>query len=193
MTRVQEDNSGSVRAHRHGGTVSELVSPLHPPFFSLLCSSNDKSLIIRTSCVTTAANGATLRFVISCAADFCITKHSWHLTSSPIVFHTAGKCSVTLRCFAYRNARSRSAPVAAAFTGTPPVTIETSSSTAPKPFKSREYRRMCVGSCASLYSKLFSLLCLKVVFSKFFCFFYVPLLYHAFCSVSTERHTIRKP
>ena len=44
-------------------------------------------------------------------------------------------------------------------------------------------------------------LCIEVIFEAFVCvfvclivcFFYAPLLYHAFCSASTERHTIRKP
>ena len=68
-------NLGSAWAHKHWGTVSASLSLFSPHFFSLLCSANEKSLIIRTSGVTTAANGDTLRFGISCAADSCVTKN----------------------------------------------------------------------------------------------------------------------
>ena len=121
----------------------------------------------------------------------------------------------------YCNARSRSTPDMTAFTGMPPVTIDTNSSTAPKPFTSpkvslyvcRIYRGCYQGSSyrscyvsndsavishhgsanvCQLIKDIFSILCVEVIFLEFL-FFCVPFLYHAFCSVSTERHTIRKP
>ena len=102
--------------------------------------------------VTTAAYGDTVRLGISCAADFCRTKHFFRLISSTICSQTAGKCSLALGWVLYSNARSRSAPVAAACTGIPLVSILTSSSTAPNPFKSPKHRCMCTGSISGATS-----------------------------------------
>ena len=76
--------------------------------------------MILTLGLTSAVNGDTFRLGVSGAADFGMTKHFCRLTCSSILFQTAGKCPLTLGWFPYSNARSRSAPVAAACTGTPP-------------------------------------------------------------------------
>ena len=90
-------NLGSARAHRHWGTISGSVPLFHLPFFSLLCSSNDKLWISRSSCVMTAANYETLRFGVSCASDGSTTNSFLAILSSAFLFKTSARCLVTMR------------------------------------------------------------------------------------------------
>ena len=84
---------GGARAHRHWGKMSLFT----PPFFVLLCSSQEKQWIIWALLVTTAANVETPRFEISCGADFYTTKHLWRLMSSWIFVQMTGRFLVTPR------------------------------------------------------------------------------------------------
>ena len=61
VTSSSRNSGGSASAHRRWGTISGSMSPLRAPLFSLLSTSNKRSLIIRTACVTAAAGGETLR------------------------------------------------------------------------------------------------------------------------------------
>ena len=79
-------NLASACTHRHWRTVSGSVSPLNPPSSPDAANRTNKSFTILTLYATTAAKGDTLRWGISCAADFCMTKHFCRLHSSPLFF-----------------------------------------------------------------------------------------------------------
>ena len=103
--------------------------------------------MVRTLCVTTAPRGDTRGFGILYAAHFCITRHSFRLTSLPSFFQIAGKWSAALRWLPYLSARSSPPPTGAAFTGTPFVASVIKSSIAPEPFRSPKHR--CILSAST--------------------------------------------